>query len=430
MPATPRVLLLMATHTYRAGAFLEAATRLGLAVAVGSEEAHTLTHLNPAGHLAVDLHDLEGATDRIVEFAADHPLDAIVSTDDEGVVLASMASEALGLTHNPLVSVQTARDKYQTRQALAGAGMRTPEFRRFSIEDDPAKVARQVGYPCVVKPLALAASRGVMRADNPDEFVAAFDRLATLLHTLDLGDGHPAQPTRRQILAESFIPGFEVAVEGLLAQGDLTVLALFDKPDPLDGPYFEETLYVTPSRHPAAVQDDILRTTRQAVAALGLTEGPIHAELRVNERGPWILEVAPRSIGGYCSRALRFGIDTGLEELILQQALGLALTSTLPATPASGVMMIPIPKAGNLCEVLGLAAAREVAGVREVLITIPIGQPVVPLPEGSQYLGFIFARGEDPAAVEAALRQSHQRLNFIIEPPEGPSSPQPETVHG
>jgi len=142
------------------------------------------------------------------------------------------------------------------------------------------------------------------------------------------------------------------------------------------------------------------------------------------------LEVAPRSIGGYCSRALRFGIDTGLEELILQQALGLALTSTLPATPASGVMMIPIPKAGNLCEVLGLAAAREVAGVREVLITIPIGQPVVPLPEGSQYLGFIFARGEDPVDVEAALRLSHQRLNFIIEPPEGPSSPQPETVHG
>ena len=430
MPEPPRVLLLMATHTYRAGAFLEAATRLGLAVAVGSEEAHTLTHLNPAGHLAVDLHDLEGATDRIVEFAADHPLDAIVSTDDEGVVLASMASEALGLTHNPLVSVKTARDKYQTRQALAGAGMRTPEFRRFSIEDDPAKVARQVGYPCVVKPLALAASRGVMRADNPDEFVAAFDRLATLLHTLDLGDGHPAQPTRRQILAESFIPGFEVAVEGLLAQGDLTVLALFDKPDPLDGPFFEETLYVTPSRHPAAVQDDILRTTRQAVAALGLTEGPIHAELRVNDRGPWILEVAPRSIGGYCSRALRFGIDTGLEQLILQQALGLALTSTLPATPASGVMMIPIPRAGILCEVEGMREARQVPGIDEIRLTIPVGQPVVPLPEGSQYLGFIFARGEDPAAVEAALRQSHQRLEFVVEPPEGASSPQAETVHG
>jgi len=430
MPAPPRVLLLMATHTYRAGAFLEAATRLGLSLAVGSEEAHALTHLNPAGHLAVDFHDLEGATDRIVDFAAEYPLDAIVSTDDEGVVLASMASEALGLRHSPLVAVRTARDKYQTRRALAAAGLRTPEFRRFSIEDDPAKAAHQVGYPCVVKPLALAASRGVMRADNPDEFVAAFERLRAILQSPDLGGGQPVRSTQRQILAESFLPGFEVAVEGLLGQGDLTVLAIFDKPDPLDGPFFEETIYVTPSRHPAGVQDDILQTTRQAVAALGLTEGPIHAELRVNERGPWILEVAPRSIGGYCSRALRFGIDTGLEELILQQALGLALTSTLPATPASGVMMVPIPKAGILCEVQGIREAQQVSGIDEIRLTIPVGQPVVPLPEGSQYLGFIFARGEDPAAVEAALRLSHQRLEFIIEPPEGASSPQGEMVHG
>jgi len=430
MPEPPRVLLLMATHTYRAGAFLEAATRLGLGVAVGSEEAHALSHLNPAGHLAVDFDDLEGATDRIVEFAADHPLNAIVSTDDEGVVLASMASEALALTHNPLVAVKAARDKYQTRRALAAAGMRTPEFRRFSIEDDPRQVARQVGYPCVVKPLALAASRGVMRADHPDEFVTAFERLAELLHSLDLGDGHPDQSNQRQILVESFIPGFEVAVEGLLGQGDLTVLAIFDKPDPLDGPFFEETIYVTPSRHPAAIQDDILRTTRQAVAALGLIEGPVHAELRVNERGPWILEVAPRSIGGYCSRALRFGIDTGLEELILQQALGLALTSILPATPASGVMMIPIPKAGILCEVQGMREAQQVPGIDDIRLTIPVGQRVVPLPEGSQYLGFIFARGEDPADVEAALRQGHGRLKFVIEPPEGASSPQAGAAHG
>ena len=426
----PRILLLMATHSYRAGAFLEAATRLGLQVAVGSEETHALTHLNPAGHLEVDFHDLEGATDRIVEFAADHPLDAIVATEDEGVVLASMASEALKLTHSPLVGVKAARDKYQTRRALAAAGMRTPEFRRFSLDDDPEQAARGVGYPCVVKPLALAASRGVMRADDPEEFVSAFERLRALLRSLDAGDGLPAQATGSQILAESFIPGFEVAVEGLLGAGDLTVLAIFDKPDPLDGPYFEETIYVTPSRQPAAIQDEIVQTTRQAVSALGLTEGPVHAELRVNDQGAWILEVAPRSIGGYCSRALRFGSDTSLEELILQQALGLTLTSTLPATPASGVMMIPIPRAGILCEVRGMREANQVPGVEEIRMAIPVGQPVVPIPEGSQYLGFIFARGDDPAGVEAALRRAYGRLEFIIEPPEGESSLQAGMVHG
>jgi biotin carboxylase len=422
------VLLLMATQTYRAGAFLEAAERMGLQVVVGSQEAHALTHLNPAGHLALDFLDLEGATDRIVAYAAERPLAAVVATEDDGTLLAAMASEALSLKHSPLVGVQAARDKYQTRRALAAAGLRTPEFRRVSLDEDPGEIAAQAEYPCVVKPLALSASRGVMRADDPQQFVAAFERLQALLRALDPGRGPRAD--LQHVLVEGFIPGVEVALEGLLLDGQLTVLAIFDKPDPLDGPFFEETLYVTPSRHPPEAQAAVIETAGQAAAALGLTDGPIHAELRLNEAGACILEVAPRSIGGYCSRALRFGIDTSLEELILQQALGLPLASTRHATPASGVMMIPIPAAGILCEVQGLPAARAVAGIEEIRMSIPVGQPVVPPPEGSQYLGFIFARGDDPASVEAALRRSHARLRFVIEPPTGSSSPQMPTLSG
>ena len=405
----------MVTQTYRASAFLEAASRLNLPVAVGSEETQVLAHLNPGGHLQVDFHDLEGATDQIVEFAQEYPLDAIVSTDDDGVVLAAMASDALGLSHSPVLAVRAARDKYQTRQALTAAGMRTPEYQRFSVDDDPGEVAQRVSYPCVVKPLALAASRGVMRADNPEQFVIAFERLVSILRGIDHGDG---TPVGHQILVEDFIPGAEVAVEGMLIGGELLVLAIFDKPDPLDGPFFEETIYVTPSRHPPELQDEIVDATKQAVAALGLTEGPIHAEMRVNEQGVWMLEVAPRSIGGYCSRALRFGSDAPLEDLILEHALGRSLTSTEPATPASGVMMIPIPRGGILCEVQGVESAQEVSGIDEIRLTIPVGQAVVPLPEGSQYLGFIFSRAENPERAEAALRKAHARLNFVILPPD------------
>ncbi len=413
--ATNRVLLLMATQTYRASAFLEAASRLNLTVAVGSEETPVLGHLNPSGNLLVDFHDLEGATDQIVEFASEYPLKAIVSTDDDGVVLAAMASDALGLSHNPLVAVRAARDKYQTRKALDAAGMLTPQFERYLVTDDPAEVAVQVNYPCVVKPLALAASRGVMRADNPEQFAAAFKRLTSILNENE----HVEQASaREQILVEDFIPGDEVAVEGMLIDGELLVLAIFDKPDPLDGPFFEETIYVTPSRHPQDVQKDIAHTTKQAIPALGLTDGPIHAEMRVNEEGIWMLEVAPRSIGGYCSRALRFGTDVGLEELILEQALERPLSSTDPATPASGVMMIPIPKAGILCEVQHVELAQNVTGISEIRLTIPVGKPVVPLPEGSQYLGFIFSRAEFPADAEAALREAHRQLNFVILPPD------------
>jgi biotin carboxylase len=410
-----RVLLLMATKTYRAGAFLEAASQLGIPVAVGTEDQQVLAHLNPSGHLTVDFHDLEGSTDKIVEFANEYPIRAIVSTDDDGVVLAAMASGVLGLSHSPLIAVRAARDKFQTRQALVAAGMRTPQYQRFSIEDDAAEIAQLLDYPSVVKPLALAASRGVMRADNADQFVVAFERLVSILNEIDHGDGTPVGD---QILVEGYIPGVEVAVEGILIDGDLLVLAIFDKPDPLEGPYFEETIYVTPSRHSAQVQAEIVDATKEAVAALGLTEGPIHAEMRVNAQGAWILEVAPRSIGGYCSRALRFGEGVGLEELILEHSLDRSLSATEPAVPASGVMMIPIPEGGVLCEVQGEDRANNVAGVDEIRLTIPVGQVVVPLPEGSQYLGFILARAEDPAMAEAALREAHEQLKFVILPPE------------
>jgi biotin carboxylase len=405
----------MTTKTYRAGAFLDAATHLNILVTVGSEETHVFADSNPGGHLTLDFHDLEQATNNIVEFAQQYPLDAIVSADDEGLILAAMASDALNLSYNMLDAVATARNKYETRVVLSKAGLLTPAFWRFSFDANPVTAANQLSYPCVVKPLALSASRGVMRVNNPDEFVTAFQRLLPILRESDFD---PISDIAQQVLVESFIPGVEVAVEGILIDSKFVSLAIFDKPDPLDGPYFEETIYVTPSRHSEEIQTEILKVTRKAIAAIGLKNGPVHAELRINDTGAWILEVAPRSIGGYCSRALRFELNTSLETLILQQALNEPLSSTQPATPASGVMMIPIPMAGILCEIQGLEIARQVSGIDEIRLTIPVGQRLITLPEGSQYLGFIFARAATPEQVEAALRQAHQQLSFVIMPPD------------
>jgi biotin carboxylase len=310
-----------------------------------------------------------------------------------------------------VAAVTTARDKYQMRQCLAAAGLPIPRYRRIALKDDPFLAARGVAFPCVLKPLTLSASRGVIRANNVDQFMAAFRRIAALLARDDVtvsGDG------AEFLLAEAFIPGIEVALEGLLIRGRLHTLALFDKPDPLDGPFFEETMYVTPSRLPDEVQTRIRDVSAAACAALGLAEGPIHAELRVNADGPWILEIAARSIGGLCSRTLRFGTGVTLEELILRHALGQPIASLARERQAAGVMMIPIPRAGRLRTVHGEAEAGAVAGIEDVTITAHRGQELVPLPEGWQYLGFIFARGETPAAVEAALRDAHARLHFEI----------------
>jgi biotin carboxylase len=404
-----RVLLLASAHSYRVQAFVAAGERLGVETPVAVDMPPELAALW-GQRLGVPFADRARAIAAIAGYAAERPLAAILAVDDSGSLLAAEASAALGLPHNAPDAALAARNKHAMRQRLRDGGVPVPEFRLCSTGDDLAQLAREVPYPCVVKPLELNGSRGVIRADDPAAFIAAAERLAALLHAID------PDPGTKPFLVEAFIPGVEVALEGLLDDGRLQVLALFDKPDPLDGPFFEETLYVTPSRLPGAAQAAIVTCAAQAAAALGLRMGPLHAELRLNDAGPWLVEVAGRSIGGNCSKTLRFGTDSTLEELILRQACGLPIESLSRQGAAGGVMMIPIPGAGILRGVAGVAEAAAVPGIEAVEITARLHYPLVPLPEGDSYLGFIFARGATPEAVEAALRAAHAKLRFKIAP--------------
>ncbi|MFN8490365.1 MAG: ATP-grasp domain-containing protein [Caldilineaceae bacterium] len=404
-----RIMLLITARSYRGEAFMQAAQGLGIEVIQVIDMARELAEFwhYPLG---VDFNQPEAAVQAIVDFAAKTPVDAILGIDDSGTLLAARASARLGLPHNSPLAAKAARDKFRMRTLMSAAGVPCPIFRRFTTADDPHAVATQVSYPCVVKPLNLNGSRGVIRANNPQEFGAAVQRLAQMLEQ-EQPDDEP-----KPYLVEDFIPGFEVALEGMLDQGQLTVLALFDKPDPLDGPFFEETIYVTPSRLPAETQSAIADCVARAAHSLGLQGGPVHAELRVNERGPWMLEVAGRSIGGLCSQTLRFDMDTSLETLILRQACGLPLLTTQREQTASGVMMIPIPGAGILQRVDGISEAEAVPLIESIEITAKLHYPITPLPEGESYLGFIFARGVTPAEVEVALREAHSKLHFEIVP--------------
>ena len=404
-----RLLLLVSPTTYRAAAFTEAASRLDVELVRGIDVPDGLAELWDMP-LAVDFTNVTSATEKIVAYAHLHPVDAIVAVDDGATLLAARAAAALGLPQHPPESAEAAQDKGIRRRLMSAANVPCPVFRRFPLSADPHDVAAQVQYPCVVKPLRLSGSRGVIRADDPDELVAAFLRLKRLL----LGDGYALEAT--DILVEDFIPGVEVALEGLLTAGELHVLALFDKPDPLDGPFFEETIYVTPSRLPLETQAAIADCAARAAASIGLRDGPVHAELRVNERGPWMLEIAGRSIGGLCSTILEFGSGMCLEELILRHALGREIPTFAREDSAAGVMMIPIPRGGILREAHGVAEAEAVEHIEGVEISAKINSAVVPLPEGNAYLGFIFARASDPATVEAALREAHSKLSFHIAP--------------
>jgi biotin carboxylase len=409
--AKPRLLLLVPTTTYRTEDFVEAAGRLEVDLVVAAEKPNALAEAVPERLLTLPFADPAASVRQVSDYARRYPIAAVVPVDDATTVVGAAIGQALGLRANPMAAVRATRNKLAMREALGRAGVPQPGFSAFGVEEDPAAVAKAVRYPCVLKPLLLSASRGVIRADSPAEFSAAWTRLAALLALPEvraLGEG------ASQILVESFVPGVEVALEGMLTAGQLQTLALFDKPDPLDGPYFEETIYVTPSRLPEATQRAVGECAARAARALGLTDGPVHAELRIDDAGPWLIELAARSIGGLCARTLRFGTGMTLEEIILRHALGWPIASLERERPAAGVMMIPIPRGGILRAVEGLDQARAVPGIEDITISMHTGQRIVPLPEGSEYLGFIFSRGAAPHEAEASLRRAHALLRFQI----------------
>ncbi len=404
-----RVMLLLSPATYRANAFIQAARRLELDFVSVIDLPRELAEHYEA-RLTVDFSNPDASVEKIAELARETPVDAILSVDDTATELAALANARLGLPNNSPDSATAARDKHVMRSMLKAGGAPCPFFELYPADIDPADIASSITYPCVIKPRRLSGSRGVIRANDPAEFVTAFNRVKRML----LSDGYDLAKT--SLLVEEYLPGVEVALEGLLTDGSLQVLTLFDKPDPLDGPFFEETIYVTPSRLPEDVQQAIADATAQGAKALGLQHGPIHAELRINDRGPWIIEMAGRSIGGLCSTILEFGSGVGLEEIILRHAVGIDIPTLQRSGSAVGVMMIPIPKAGRLRSCGGVEEALTVPGINGIEITAKMNYPIVPLPEGSSYLGFIFAQGSTPQEVESSIRTAHNKLTFQIDP--------------
>jgi len=376
---------------------------------------------DPWGDQAIAVHfeSPEAAAYTVMEALRGQDVKGILALGDRPAVAAAYAARGLGLHFNHPAAVEACRSKLRMREVFRDAGLRVPWFRHFPIDPAPEPALFGISYPCVLKPLSLSASQGVVRANNRQDFLVAAARVRRLLESPEIRATR--EPNLDQMLVEGYIPGREVAVEGLLTDGALRALAIFDKPDPLEGPYFEETIYVTPSRLPESRQHAVLQCARDAARALGLSHGPIHAEFRINEAGVWPLEVAPRPIGGLCARALRFSSSEapepiGLEELLLRHALELPGCDSPREGVASGVLMIPVPKSGMLEGVTGEEAARSTPGVTELIITARLHDYIAAWPEGSSYLGFLFARGSAPEEVELAIRRAHEKVGFTITP--------------
>ncbi len=406
-----RVLLLLPTTGYRNDDFMAAAQTLGIQIVAAADYCHQLAPawgLPPIMALHFDQPEQAAAT---VLRELGGALDGVLAVDDSGVELAALLAQQLGLRGNAAAAVRVCRDKLGFRGLLRDNGFLCPRFHHLASNADPQSLAGEVRFPAVVKARRLSGSRGVIRADDAPALLRAVQRVRAIQGRAD------RDAAALGLIIEDFIPGREYACEGNLRDGELTLLALFDKPDPLDGPYFEETLYVTPSRLPGAMQTRIHNEVARACRVAGLTTGPVHAEMRVNDEGVWLLEIAARSIGGLCGRVLKHSLGVNLEQLILSQVVGDAVVPAreADAAGAAGVMMIPIPQRGIYRGVEGLAAAQSVPAVTSVTITAQPGQVIAPPPDGASYLGFIFARADLPEQAEAALRSAQQCLRFDID---------------
>jgi biotin carboxylase len=410
-----RLLILASKLGYQTRGFVDAAQGLGVGLALGTDRCHQLDDPWDDRAWALDFADPAEAAAEIVAHAHDEPISAILALGDRAPLAAALASRSLGLRYNSPDSVLNCRSKLRQREALAAADVPVPGFFSFVLTENLDAILPRVNFPCVVKPLRLSASQGVIRADDAAEFRAAVARIRALVESPEVQVTR--EPELDRVIVEEYVPGTEVAIEGLIDHGQLRILAIFDKPDPLEGPYFEETIYVTPSRLPASAQDAVVACARRTVATLGLTRGPIHAEFRWNERGAWVLECAPRPIGGLCAKTLRFGAaKMPLEELLVRHALGLPGSDAERESEAAAVMMIPVPATGILDEVEGLDRARGVGHIDAIEITARIRDRVVAWPEGASYLGFIFARTESAEDAEGAVRASHAQLHFKLRP--------------
>jgi len=411
-----RVLLLATTTGYQIRSFANAAETLGIRLVLASDRCDRLEDPWWDGAIPVRFHDLDRSVDAVVSSCRGQPLAGVLAVGDRPTVLAARVAAAMGLPGNPVAAAEASRNKLASRRALAAAGLPAPFFQTTSSSTNPSGLTA-VDYPAVIKPLALSGSRGVMRVDDEGALASGLARLRRLLQSPDIAVQR--DPAHDYVLIESYVPGLEYAVEGLLTDGALRALAIFDKPDPLQGPFFEETIYVTPSRASAEVQQAVVDAVAAAARALGPWPGPVHAECRVNAHGVYVLEVAARPIGGLCSRALRFEgpgqAGASLEEVLLRHAIGQRVGAYRLASGASGVMMIPIPRRGVYRGVKGIEEAQRVDGIDEVLITAKPDERLVPLPEGRSYPGFIFARGDTARGVERSLRGAHACLQFVID---------------
>lgn len=358
----------------------------------------------------------EQAIEQALRLHEQTSIGAVLGYEEDATLTVAHIAAALGLPAHPVAAAEAALDKPMMKQRFAAAGIPAADFIVAADEDEAVAWAEAGGYPVVVKPCRGSASQGVIRANDEHTLRQAYRRLRRIIrdHELDNGGRPPSAH-----LVERYLPGSELSCELLLQYGAPEVITEFGKPLPLTGPYFEESIYLTPPALGAALRREVHELSMAAAKALGFYHGPAHCEIRLTPDGPKVLEIAGRLLGGACAGSFRDRLGEDLDALLLRSALGERITLPAPAddAPTVGALMIPVPGEGRVVAVRGDDGARRVPGVRDVSLQTEPGEIVVPFPEQACYaVGFVSASGPDEAAVVGSLGQAAAQISLELTP--------------
>lgn len=400
-----KLLVILPANTYRAQRFLEAARKLGVDVFIATDSDFSPPDPSNSVIDGISFCDPKEAGRQIADIIRHQGPMSVLAVDEAAVEVAEWTRVALGLIDHPNSGILATRDKRELRQRLRENNISQPKtFDILELEQGRGEIP----FPVVVKPSKGSGSIGVTKAQNQQELTKSLITVQDVIAKMTISN--------QCIVVEEYIPGVEFAVDILVTDGKLHVLVIFEKPDPLVGPFFAETIYVTPPHLTDSQLEALHSVIQKCIRALSINNGPLHLELRLTSANDWVpIDIASRSIGGNCSNALAFASNTSLEELIIQNALGLEVINTQRERRASGVYMIPAETLGTLVAVHGVEAALKVRFVEDIQITVKPGTKTVPLPFDNQYLGFIFAKAPGAKTVEKALRTARALLEIEVD---------------
>ncbi len=391
-----KLLLVIPENSYKSNDFVVAAEKLGIDFLIITDSEQVSSKFSDT--VIINKFDAELNKNNLKKLK---DVTHVLPVDHSALKFSGYLVDLLEVKGNKLESINLSMNKYESRKifnSLLDIKVNNEIIKNI---DDVNTFINKNGTS-VLKPIYGTASKSVLKINNVEKNKEQIEKLMQDCFDQDL-------------VIEEYIDGKEYALEGTIINSELKKIVIFDKPVEYKHPYFEESIYITPSELSSEAEKRVVSIVDKACKKIGLEDGPVHVEFKINENQIFIIEINPRMIGGLCSRCLSFGLfKVSLEEIILHAFMNNELKNIELLNNYVGVLMIPTPKSGKFISI-NKEELENIPNISNVEITVPEGSDLLEPPYGDKYLGFAFSQGIDKKTVNESLLTAMNLANPIIE---------------